>query len=515
VESSIVPNLTPRPAVEARHRLSNRTGYPALARTLSYQVSFLALGRVVSFAALFFVPVVNVRTLSQADFGWYRQFWLLYDTVFVILALSFPASLLYYFPRAESEREKSIYLTQTLMYAFVMGLVSWIVYWVLTIVLHGELADTVRRYAWAFCFFTLFMMIARMMEKLFVAEKRAEAQAVYIAMLFSAQALTVIAFSWLTHRVDYIIWGLVGYALVYAVFALAYCGSKYRLSIRSVSARSFKEQLSYAVPLGLASIVLLVFAQTDKYVITHFLGREMFAVYSVGAMQLPFVDILRNSVMDVVFPLMAEFQKKEMTGEILDLWRRATLKMALAFFPIFVFLEVSARPFITILFTEEYAAATSVFMLYLLIFLRSSVDTTAVLMVFKKNAFMLKVNAVAFVAHVTLTILMFKRFGWLGVPATTVCMIYLQNGVFLWKSARLLKRSVFTVMPWGALFARFFTAAVLGALLFALYRVRPVHSFVELAVAGVMFMAVYAAVCLAFRFSTISDIKSMAGRSNG
>jgi drug/metabolite transporter (DMT)-like permease len=94
-------------------------------------------------------------------------------------------------------------------------------------------------------------------------------------------------------------------------------------------------------------------------------------------------------------------------------------------------------------------------------------------------------------------------------------MIYLQNGVFLWKSARLLKRSVFTVMPWGALFARFFTAAVLGALLFALYRVRPVHSFVELAVAGVMFMAVYAAVCLAFRFSTISDIKSMAGRSNG
>jgi hypothetical protein len=168
----------------------------------------------------------------------------LYDTVFVMLALSFPASLLYYFPRAEDTREKSIYLTQTLLYAFVMGLVSWVVYWGLTAVLRGELGEAVNRYTWAFCLFTLFMMIARMMEKLFFAEKRAEAQAVYIAVLFSVQALTFVSFSWFTHRVDFIIWALVIYGLACAAFALWYCGTRYRLSIRSLSSRTFKEQLS-------------------------------------------------------------------------------------------------------------------------------------------------------------------------------------------------------------------------------------------------------------------------------
>jgi len=100
------------------------------------------------------------------------------------------------------------------------------------------------------------------------------------------------------------------------------------MSIRSCSRDSFREQLFYAVPLGLATIVVLVFGQTDKYVITHFLGREVFAVYAVGTMQLPFVDILRNSVMNVVFPLMAGYQKKGDLQGMLELWRRATLKIA-------------------------------------------------------------------------------------------------------------------------------------------------------------------------------------------
>lgn len=485
-----------------------------MARTLSYQVAILTLGRLISFVVLFFVPIVNVRTLSQAEFGLYRQFWLLYDTVYVVLVMSFPASLLYYFPRAENKKEKSVYLTQTVAYLLVMGLVSWVVYWALRLVLHGNLGDVVTEYTWAFCLFTLFMMVSRAMERLFVAEKRAEAQAAYVAVLFSAQALVVIGTSWFTHSVSVIIWGLVIFALANVVFTLAYTGYAYRPSLRACSYRSFKEQVSYAVPLGFATIVLLVFGQTDKYVITYFMGREVFAVYSVGALQLPFVDILRNSVMNVVFPLMAEHQKEDRLPEILDLWRRATLKIAVVFFPAFVFLEVSAKPFITILFTQEYAAATGVFMIYLLLFLRSTVDTTTVLMVFKENAFMFKVNVAVFLSHVTLAVLMYKRFGWLGVPSATAVALYLQNLVFLWKSARLLGESVLTVMPWKALCLRFLTAGALGAGLFAVYRVRPVDTLLEFAVAGAAYFGVYLGLCMLFGFARISDIKSMLGRAS-
>ena len=102
----------------------------------------------------------------------------------------------------------------------------------------------------------------------------------------------------------------------------------------------------------------------------------------------------------------------------------------------------------------------------------------------------------------------------LGVPAATVLMVYVQNGLFLWRSARLLNRSVWTVMPWGGLALRFLPAAVLGAGLAAVYRVRPLGSFFELALAGAAYLLVYFGLCLAFRFASVTDIKSMLGRTN-
>jgi hypothetical protein len=105
-----------------------------------------------------------------------------------------------------------------------------------------------------------------------------------------------------------------------------------------------------------------------------------------------------------------------------------------------------------------YIAAAGALMIYLLIFLRSTAETTTVMMVFKQNAFQLKVNAIAFVTHVVFAVVMYKRFGWLGVPCATVIMIYAQNTAFLWKSARLLGESLLTVMPWETLALRLLTA---------------------------------------------------------
>ena len=69
-----------------------------------------------AFAVAFFVPMVNVRSLSVEEYGYYRQFWLLFSTLVPILILGFPRSLLYYFPRSETRAEKSVYVTQTVAF---------------------------------------------------------------------------------------------------------------------------------------------------------------------------------------------------------------------------------------------------------------------------------------------------------------------------------------------------------------------------------------------------------------
>jgi O-antigen/teichoic acid export membrane protein len=483
-----------------------------LARTLSYQVGILTLGRLCSYAVLFFVPIVNTRMLSVDGVGLYRQFWLLFDTISVFLIMGFSNSLLYYFPRAESPSEKTVYLTQTLAYLIVVGVLSFGIYGVLDVVLGGGLGAMVRDYFWALCLFTFFMIVAKYMEQLFVADRQAERQSLYHAATYSTQAVVVIACSILTRSVDVIVWGLLAFSFVKFVFALIYTIRVYHPSLANISRKTLREQMSYALPLGLASVVLMLFARTDKYVIIHFLGREAFAIYSIGALQLPFVDIVRTSIYNVAFPMMAKYEKEGKLRDILDLWHRATLKTAVLFFPLFVFLEVSARPFVTVLFTSQYVDATPIMMIYLLIFVRTTVETGSVLMTFKRTAFMFKVNLVGFLAHIGFSVFMFKMFGRLGVPFATVIVVYVQNAVSLYMGGRLLDVSIFKVMPWGKLALRFVTAAVPGVLLAWGYRYHPIHGFIELALAGAGYFAVYFFISFRAGFITWQEVRSIFGR---
>ena len=485
-----------------------------MARTLSYQVGILTFGRMAAYMALFFVPLVNVRTLSQYDYGVYRQFWLLFESLSAIFIMSFPNSLFYYLPRSETEKEKSIYVTQTLVFLIVMGLLSWGAYGILNVVLHEGLGAVVEQYFWAFCFFTFFMIVSRYMDSLFVAEKQAERQTVYHMSTNILQAMLVISLSWFTRDITFMVWGLTGFAFLKFLFTLFYTKAVYGIQLRFISMNSIKEQFSYALPLGLSSIVLILFTQTDKYIITHYLGSSAFAIYSVGAFQVPFVNIIRGSVTNITFPLMADMQKQGNYEEIVDLYQRATLKTAVLFYPIFAFLAVSAREFITILFTHQYAEAAPVFMLYLLLFVRSSVETGSILMIFKKNIFLFEVFLVGFVVNVFLSIILFKQFGRLGVPAATVIVTYAVNIVNILRASRLLKVSFFRILPWGKMGVRLIVAVVPAVIPWLFYSNLYIDSFKSIAGIGAIYFAVYALLSFKLGFIRWDDIKSIFGRTS-
>ena len=70
----------------------------ALADRYGFKKSFI-----VAYLVMFCVPLVNVRALSVYDYGIYRQFWLIFETIAAVLVMAFPNSLLYYFPLSVKE----------------------------------------------------------------------------------------------------------------------------------------------------------------------------------------------------------------------------------------------------------------------------------------------------------------------------------------------------------------------------------------------------------------------------
>lgn len=484
-----------------------------MSKSLSHQVGILTLGRVFAYAVMFFVPIVNVRALSVEHYGYYRQFWLLFETLGPLLILGFPRSLLYYLPRTDSDREKSVYITQTVTFLFVMSLIAVCVYFVMGQVLGSGMGALVRAFFWRLSFFTVCMMVSDYMDSLFVAEKQVKRQAIYHAVSSSIQAVVVIIVSWYTRSIVSLIWALAIMSGLKVSFALLYTAEVYKPALRLMSLSSIREQLSFALPLGMRAIAFLLLAQTDKFIINRLLGREAFAVYSIGAFQLPFVNILAASVSSVTLPLMARYQKDGEFDEVSRLWKRSTLKLALLFCPIFVFFLVTAGKFITIFFTDDYAEAIPVFEIYLLLFLRSTIDIGSIMTVFKQNIYMFKVLAVAVVVNVILSYVLFSQIGRLGVPISTVIIFFVVTVVVVKKSASLLKQSFFDVLPWAGIWYRLVVAAVPGvALYFGYARVAGNSIWLFVLAAAGYFMA-YFVICRALRLMTLGDIKSLLGRS--
>jgi O-antigen/teichoic acid export membrane protein len=318
--------------------------------------------------------------------------------------------------------------------------------------------------------------------------------------------------SWYTRSIDAIVWALAVFAGFKAVFALIYTKVVYKPSLRQVSFSTIREQLSFALPLGMMGIATLLLTQTDKFIITRYLGRDQFAIYSQGAFQLPFVMIIAASVANVAFPVLARYQKDGKLEEFLGLWKRAWLKTSALFFPIFVFFMVTAEQFIVMMFTEKFVGATPVFRLYLVLFLKATTDYAGVLAAFKKQDYLFRVLVVAIVVNIALSLALFHTMGRLGVPLSTLITFFAVAAIAVRKGGHLLGRSFGQVVPWRGLTARMVCALVPGAALYLLYARGTEPGLPLFAAAALSYFAVYFALCWVFGLITREDVVSFLGR---
>ncbi|HET6349676.1 MAG TPA: oligosaccharide flippase family protein [Candidatus Krumholzibacteria bacterium] len=471
------------------------------------------VGRLLSYAVMFVVPLVNVRSLSVEEYGYYRQFWLILETLTPMLILGFSRSLLYYLPRHDTREERGAYITQTVMFLITGSLIAVVIYSLMGHYLGEGLGAAARAFYWRLCFFTLGWIGTDYMEVIFVAQEQPLAQSIYHATAWGTQALVVIVSSYLSHDVNTIIWALTFYSAARLLFAIIYTNARYKLSFSGISWQTIREQAHFAIPVGLAGIALILVSQTDKFIISRYMGREAFAVYSVGAFQVPLANIIQTSIGNVTFPLISKYQKAGNLAAMADLWRRATIKTATLFFPMFVFLELSARSFITILFTDKYAAATPVFMIYMLLFLRSSVETGAIIQACNRTVFVFVCFFVGFAVNVALGIMLFKAIGRLGVPISAVFTMTAIGVVTMVYSARLVNMSVFKLFPTADLMKRFAAAALPGGVLWLAYKKFPVTNFFQLLAACAIYTLMYAIVCWVTKLVTFDDVRSMFGRA--
>jgi len=234
-----------------------------------------------------------------------------------------------------------------------------------------------------------------------------------------------------------------------------------------------------------------------QYVVSNRFDAATFALYSIGCLQIPFVELLAGPACNVMMVRMAEARRRGDTAALHASFLDTTRKLALFFFPLFGLLFVAGADLIVFLFTDVYASAATLFRLWCLSVLLAVFQTDGILRVLAETKHLVVVNLVRLALTVALVGPLLHSLGLVGPAAATLFALAVAKGLMLVRYRRRLARPGRELLPWLGLL-RIGGAALFAALVALLVSAAMDHeaALARLLAVSVSYSVTYAALLL-------------------
>ena len=248
------------------------------------------------------------------------------------------------------------------------------------------------------------MITASALEIIMVARKRYPLASWAYAALDLARAGLFVAPVLVFPGLSGLLAGAVAFAAIRCGLGVWYLGREFRGGGLYPDAGLFRAQLAYAMPLALAGLVEILQASFHQYFVAYRTDPATFAIYAVGCLQIPLVEVATASVLNVMMVRMSEQMGAGRDGAAVAVWHDSTRKLALLFAPMVGLLVVTAHPIIVLLFTARYAEAVPVFVVSSLGLLLPVIAVDAVLRVRAETRTLFGLNLVRLAVTIALII---------------------------------------------------------------------------------------------------------------
>ncbi len=465
-------------------------------------VVWLMFAKSLAFIVSLALPLLLVRRLSQAEFGSYKQAFLVIGTAIAILPLGFGTSTFYFLPRENSPRAKNQLIFNVVLFNLIVGLLAFSVLWMSSDLFSRLFHDSKLIGLEALIgSVVLFWLFSSFLETIAVANQEPKLSTIFIVGAQLSKAVLLLSAAVLYGTVYSIIVASLIHAILQTVIMAGYLHNRFRGFWFSFSWPMLRMQLSYALPYSLTA--LLYTAQTDlhNYFVSSQFNAATFAIYSIGCLQLPFLGILTESLASVMIPRLSVLQKENNHREIVRLMTQVMRKLAFVHFPIYAFLMVSGQEFIRWLFTDAYIQSWPIFAINLTLIPFYVITLDPIVRAFaEQRYFLLKLRLLLFAVLVLGLWFAVGTFGLLGAIVVVVSISLFEHLVVTYRSARLIgveRGDLRLLTDVGKLGL----AAIVGAAGALATRsfVVGLRPFYVLVFTGIVFLVLYVAVLLVLR----------------
>jgi O-antigen/teichoic acid export membrane protein len=435
-----------------------------LSRSRTADVLILSSGSFLTALVSILSGVVLTRLLTQANFGTYRQAGLAMSFAVPLVMMGLDRALFTFLP-GEQERPRAVLVENLLLLLAAGGALT-----LFAMIGGGRLLA--RRFdnpalapllSW-FAAYALFYVPATAVSGCLLARQQTRTLAAYNVISRLMNFLAVVSLVWFWRKPAA---ALVGVLIGTAINCVAGVWLMWR-ACPGVEWRPSREgmgrQLAFAVPLGLSSLVGSLGQSLDQMVVSLRCTPAQFAVYTVGAMEVPLVGMITGSITSVVMVDYARLYRQGRVGEIVRLVQLAMSRSALILLPAMTLLWVVAPALMRLLYGPSYAGAALPFRIYLLLLPVRTLTFGAVIQTTGSSRPMLVQSIIGLALTATSGWLLAGWLGPAGAAAASVSVTLLFTVPFLLLVLmRRLRQPAVTIFPWAVLARTLAASLVAGS----------------------------------------------------
>jgi O-antigen/teichoic acid export membrane protein len=432
--------------------------------------------------------IVLARLLTKEDLATYRQTMLAYQFAAPFLTLAMPSALYFFLPRRPGN-ERTV-LFSNLVPLAVMG-----------VVFSGcLLIGGARLLAWRFsnpglehtlrllALYPLFALPMAALEACLVARNQIAKLTVFnvVSRFLLTAGLIGVCILW--RRPEPLVLTQVVLAGIMVVPALILMSKACAAGNAKPEPALMWEMVRYSVPLGLAMTLGTMTLQLSSVIVSAICTPEDFAVYSVGAFELPLISVVTGSITTVILADMSRLCHQGRKDEALRLFQTTAVRSAAILFPAMIFFSVAAEPFIIGMFSQKYQASILPFRLYLLTLPIRIVTYGAALMALGMTRIVLLRSIFEFLINALLCVILVHRLGYIGGVIALLVTLYTWSSAYnLQAIARGFGVRFLQVLPIGVLMRIFGTAAIMVLPLWAILTFTHISPIASLALAAFVY----------------------------
>ena len=453
-------------------------------------------GRIAGFIAAFVTPLILVRIFDLETFGTYKQWFLLYFTLLIITQIGMSESLLYFLPRAGGEAGR--YVMNSLLFLSVVGVAAaGVLVWNSAAIAAWMSNPSLATLIPLLGLYLLLMQASIGLETVMTARGSYRSAAIAYAVTDITRAVFLIAPVLVTSSLKALLSGAVAFAALRLAFTVRYFWRTFGSGLRP-DAACFTRQLVYALPFALSVVASVAQENLHQYAVSGLFDTATFAIYSVGCLQIPVVDLVATTVCNVMMVGMTNAIHEGRDADVIELWHQTVRKLALLFVPLTALLLIIARDLIVMLFTDAYVESIPVFLVGVTAILFAAVPIDGLLRVYAKTRSLLVMNLVRLALIVALIHWSITSFGLPGAIAVTVLALAVGKAIGLFTAASLWGVSIGRLLPWRqlVLISVVSLCAALPAL--ALVYGLEAASLMRILAISVVYGSAYAAMALVF-----------------